>query len=214
MRFLIVGCPRSGTGYTAQLLRAAGIRCGHEQVYGPAQALGAHPDWGTWQADSSWLAVPCLPVADAPAVLLVRHPLDAVKSMVDIGLFIDSRTDRFVRVIRHHAPHVWDEPTEQDRALAMWLHWTTRAAAHAVHAVRLEAMSATVLAGLLKAVGAPATGAGPAVVAMQGRPRYNTKSAEKARLRRNYITGWDKHRPDLAAQARELAMHLGYKDRL
>lgn len=209
MRFLVVGSGRSGTGHTAHLLRAAGVYCGHEQVFDTPQALGEAPaNWGDYQADSSWLAVPCLPVPGVPAVLVVRHPLAVVKSMVEIGLFDDDRDDRYTRVIRRHAPHVWDEGTVQDRALAMWLHWNTTAAAHAIHTVRLEALDGAALAALLAAVDAPTDRADDAVREMASRPRYNTKADEK---HVTYAPGWDRHRPGLAASARRLAARFGYQ---
>lgn len=34
-RFIVTGCGRSGTGYTASLLTRLGVACGHEQVFHP-----------------------------------------------------------------------------------------------------------------------------------------------------------------------------------
>lgn len=86
-RLVIVGTGRSGTGYVARLLEAAGVNCGHESVFGPVQSLGiVPPDWQTFDADASWLAVPALDDHDGPVALGLRHPWRVIDSLDRVGL--------------------------------------------------------------------------------------------------------------------------------
>lgn len=75
--FVIVGSGRHGSAYIAQVLTAAGVRCGHEQWWNP---FGEHDD-DTLVGDSSWCALP-LGLDDYHGLVFhqVRHPLDTVAS--------------------------------------------------------------------------------------------------------------------------------------
>ena len=62
MKTLIVGTGRSGTGWCAQVLRRAGLNCGHQSVFKHEHTLTQTlPAWGDYDADSSYEAVPMLP---------------------------------------------------------------------------------------------------------------------------------------------------------
>lgn len=77
-RYAIVGPPRSGTGYAAALLTAAGLDCGHEDYW----HLGDPPAVAR-RGDASWLALPRLE-ADRSGVTvfaLLRDPRDVVASL-------------------------------------------------------------------------------------------------------------------------------------
>lgn len=207
-RFVVVGTGRSGTGYMSNLLTACGIPCGHEQVFGPAQATRAEPVvWGKWEADASWLAVPRLPMLGVPVVLVTRHPLPTVRSMVRIGQFTDDGADGlYGSVIRAFRPEVYAERTEPDRALAMWLHWTVAAAAHADHVLALEHLTTERLTGVLHALGADVA---PDVVrrALRSTPRSNQR---RDRKRVQHRAVWRHHRRGLADIAKRVAAGLGY----
>lgn len=75
---VITGTGRSGTGYTAQVLRAARVVCGHEDWWNP---------WGSQvdglDIDSSWCALAVgLDGYSGHVWHQVRHPLDVVSSFV------------------------------------------------------------------------------------------------------------------------------------
>ena len=109
MRFVVVGTGRSGTGYIASLFNAAGLRCGHEDVYN-VQA-GVRDVWvkthrptplremrarlgeerrrrrARFDGDASWMAVPRLPHFRGAAFLQVRDPLAVVSSFQGTRFF-------------------------------------------------------------------------------------------------------------------------------
>ncbi len=90
--FVVTGCARSATTYTAQLLSDAGCTCTHEAVFGPhTTAFGG---WGTAQGDSSWLAVPFLEELPRETVVIhqVREPSKAVDALVRFQMFSTARS--------------------------------------------------------------------------------------------------------------------------
>lgn len=138
MKLLVVGTGRSGTGWCAQVLRSVGVDCGHEGVFGPRQALGerpVEPDWYGLDADSSWLAVPLLPL-DARVALVVRHPLHVVASLLHIGFH---RHDTNYR--RAAEARVGPICTAAD-LLEFWAVWNRDAAAHAEATFTLSDLTA------------------------------------------------------------------------
>ncbi|WP_299595095.1 hypothetical protein [uncultured Microbulbifer sp.] len=92
-RFVITGCGRSGTTYTARLLSQLGCVCTHEQVFtgskpSPIAGLLARsglrqPQWkASAVGEAAWEAAPWLPhLADSTQVFhQVRHPLEFIRS--------------------------------------------------------------------------------------------------------------------------------------
>lgn len=216
-RFVAVGSGRSGTGYVCYLLRASGVHCGHEQVFGPAVAAGTAPVvWGDYAADSSWLAVPSLPMLGVPVLAVLRHPLAVVASMVRVGLFTGDRghLDPYTSVYYRARPEIARESTEPDRALSAWLHWYILALSCADVTVRVENLDAPMLADVLVRLAGrcydSATAAATealAVVTEAGDKVRNRKTAETRTVHRG---GWEVHRPALARTARDLAAACGY----
>jgi hypothetical protein len=154
-RFVVTGCPRSGTTYATALFNALGVRCGHEDVYGPDQALGDLPvEWNGYDADSSWHAVPFLPLDDVVVLHQVRHPLEVVRSIAGIRFL--ARADlpnKATRSVRQDAPEIFDAETEAERAAIMWRIWNQTAEEHAAFTYRLEDIDAalvTQICGLLE----------------------------------------------------------------
>lgn len=88
---LITGTGRCGTGYIAQVLTSAGVKCSHEGLFTVSswetardklEVRLAHPEW-QWRAESSWLAAPWmseLKSYDLTIVHLVRHPKHVMDS--------------------------------------------------------------------------------------------------------------------------------------
>jgi len=84
--FVVTGCGRSGTKFTAEVLGQLGCATGHEQVFDPP--LRGVPDFGDRHGDVSWAAVPLLDRLPAGTVVLhqVRSPLGVIRSVVDFGI--------------------------------------------------------------------------------------------------------------------------------
>lgn len=153
-RFIVTGCPRSGTAYTAALFSTLGVRCGHEKVFGIAQASGDLPvDWTGADGDSSFLAVPFLPLEDTVVLHQVRHPLEFTRSIVGIAFLSDHRREKpFPTIIGRHAPEVYEPVGEAPRAAMLWRTWNTRAEAHADITYRLEDFDVPLLMRLAELV--------------------------------------------------------------
>lgn len=211
MRLLIVGSGRSGTGYCAELLRAARVVCGHENVYTAPAVLGHEPvDWDGYAAEASWMAVPLLPwlPSDIRPALLVRHPLAVVQSLLELRFFAPATITSYHAVINRWTPATFTEATEHDRALLHWLSWNLAAAAHA-RPSRLESLTPLQVVGWLSDLGVPAT-LDAAAELLGTVPRdVNAKREDKSSPRE---VGWGMFRPPLAREALALARQLGYQD--
>lgn len=129
---VVTGTERCGTTYFARLVNRAGVLCGHEDVY---SIRGAGPR-GDFVADSSWLAVPWLPL---PRVAhLVRNPLHVVNSFLSFGFFTESRFERHRRVVEAVIGRLPDRP--EYAAVRYWLDWTAVIDRYAEKTWRLEAL--------------------------------------------------------------------------
>jgi len=84
-KFIITGCGRSGTGYMAEKLNAAGLKCGHESVF----RVDGSVKWYDYDCDSSWFAAPHIKnlPKDILIIHIVRNPIFVAKSFHRIGLF-------------------------------------------------------------------------------------------------------------------------------
>lgn len=85
--FVVTGCARSGTGYTAALLTHLGAATQHESVFSPYTT--AFEGWGPQPGESSWLAAPFIDQLPADSVVLhqVRDPGDVVQSLLGLHFF-------------------------------------------------------------------------------------------------------------------------------
>lgn len=152
MKLAITGTGRSGTGYCAGLLRACGVRCGHEAVFTPSVALGRQiVDWAGHEADCSWLAAPLLGRSGITyEVLVTRHPAAVIRSWLELNIL--DRDDDYTAVIELHTPRT-AQGAMADRALRHWMSWNLLAGARAAEVVRLEDVSTRHLAGWLSRLG-------------------------------------------------------------
>lgn len=210
MRRLIVGTGRSGTRYSSNLLTAAGLRCGHEEVYAYRGVLRDRPvDWGSFDAEASWMAVPDLPTVDAAAALVVRNPLDVVTSMMSLNWFAPTRKVP-TRIARKHRPEILAEKSRADRCLALWWHWNISAVPYVRGVVRLEDLGpggegVVRLLDLLDVDGRPDPEELAAIRA--DGERSNTKADKKNPVP---AAQWGDFRPRLADTAMKLADQFGY----
>ena len=206
-RFIVTGCPRSGTMYAAKLFGELGVRMGHEDVFGVPQGLGGDPRWQDYQADSSWLAVPHLPLDDVVVLHQVRHPLEFVRSVVaftEPGFLSDERAKfPFSRVVRRHAPEVYAPATQAERAATMWRVWNDRAQRHAGLTYRLEDFDAALLLRLCRLVELDVT-------SEQAEGALARLSKTTNRTQRDESVEWE----DIAPIVGDAADLYGYKSRV
>lgn len=155
--FVVTGCGRSGTKYTAKLLSAAGIRCSHERLFTGRRADNI--DCSIPISDSSWMAAPFLEKLPPGAVVLhqTRDPLAVVSSHVARGFFdtpaiehpwwkhilkralgkAPSGQYRLVALVREALPGVFRERTPIQRAARFWIEWNSLVETHS-ELLRLE----------------------------------------------------------------------------
>lgn len=140
-RFVIAGTGRSGSGYIAQVLTAAGVRCGHENWW------SLHTQWTPGLVgDSSWLATPVLGSYSGRIYHQIRHPLRCVSSMASGELFED-RAGRWYKVrIRHFEP-TGDNLTD---SLRCYVAFFDMAETHAERTWRLEDVDADLVMSVAK----------------------------------------------------------------
>jgi len=134
MKFVVTGCARSGTKYTATVLTLSGILTGHEGVINSwkPDTWTIKDDWktSTYDGDVSFLAAPhvkYLSSAGLTVVHLVRPPLQVVSSIVNNQWTFDLRAP-YMQYIAHHIPELMETPPGPQRAALYWLRWNTLAA--------------------------------------------------------------------------------------
>ena len=131
--FVITGMPRSGTTYTANLLKALGIECGHEFYYNQYETkwrvFGQKAPFG----DVSWKAVPNLHTIQGGIIAYqTRNHIDVLNSL---GSW--SATGSFLRDSALHRPYVQfvtrvclydiiNEPDERVRMIEFYKEWMVR----------------------------------------------------------------------------------------
>ena len=117
---LVTGCGRSGTGYMAALLTAAGCPVGHEKD-GP----NGQVSWRLGASNREELA------AWSPVVHLVRQPLRCISSCQTF----QENTWKWIETVAPEIPFSDPLPV---RCMKYWLHWNLRAGKVADFRVRLE----------------------------------------------------------------------------
>lgn len=148
-RFAVVGTGGSGTGFMAALLRACGVRCGHEQWWTP---IGRRRVAGL-AGDSSWLAVPDIEAGawSGPVVHVTRDPVATVRNLVGGGVFSPAGHPRFVEFACAHEPGLTGVPPVE-AAVEWWVRWNGRCAMVADLTVRIEDVPAR-LADIARVIG-------------------------------------------------------------
>lgn len=136
MKIVVTGAARSGTGYMAEVLRACGVRCGHEDVYN----VGSQIDWADYDAESSWMAVPHLDEIraseDSPVIIhLIRDPLACAQSFLH---FFETTGTPFHDVIDRFSPWILDASSFLERFCRYWITWNRHAEAYADTEIRIE----------------------------------------------------------------------------
>lgn len=118
---LIVGTGRCGTKFMAEWLTRSGVPCGHEAVF---SYRGYTPQPGL-VADSSWLAVPYLPLVACRIVHIVRNPLHVVRSFLGTRHFgpfhVKHKDRRWYQYMALHFGYTDEAPVQQ--AMKYWIRW-------------------------------------------------------------------------------------------
>jgi hypothetical protein len=135
-RAAVIGTGRSGTGFMAAVLNAAGLNAGHEAYW--------HSHWGQrasqLDVDVSWLALPLIEAGEwtGPVLHVTRHPVDCVRSLVGTRFFEPSQSRTpYVLYARAHTGIPWG-PDPIAAAVEFWCAWNNRCRAVADATIRLE----------------------------------------------------------------------------
>lgn len=140
-RALILGTGRSGSGYIAQVLRAARVVCGHEDWYNP---WDSHVDG--LDIESSWAAiVEGVDDFEGPIFHQVRHPLDVISSLLK-----QRSAGRYAAMRDRMFPYIPDDPVEV--ALFNWFYFVEACEHVAQRTWRLEDIDAPLIIDIAKAV--------------------------------------------------------------
>jgi len=143
-RLLIASAGRSGTRFVSEVLREAGVNCGHEGVFHPGTP--PMPRWGQYVAESSWLCLPWLPtMPDVEVAHLVRNPLHCARSWMGIGVLAHRPHPSHYPYVEHIlcvAPGILAQPTPLARFIAYWVVWNETIARFAESRMRIEDLDA------------------------------------------------------------------------
>lgn len=151
--FIITGTGRSGTKWCATVMRLAGYRCGHEQVFKTEQLPEfGDQEWEDFEGDSSLAAAPFLHRwFDSRKVLVVRHPLSVVASFIHNGpLTEDGQPEGLMRFLHANYPEIPLADSELEAVLRYWVLWNSLAMDEVDVVVKLEDLTPETL---LEAVG-------------------------------------------------------------
>lgn len=133
MKLVVTGTGRCGTRWFAASLTAAGLACSHETVF---TFNGPKPGG---ERDSSWMAVPHLPVA-CPVLLVVRDPLTTLASFMARHFF--NHPSPFRSFLYAHLSGL--EGVDQFQAFNRYYReWNMQAAEHAAGVVDIDRLDWT-----------------------------------------------------------------------
>ena len=115
--FLITGCGRSGTTWSARLFSRLGIQTWHERQFSPTSA------GPLVISEASWLAMPYIDQlpSDTPILRVVRNPYDVVASVMQLDFQVgrpDIGNEHDAFLVRHSS-----FITEPDDKLARAIRW-------------------------------------------------------------------------------------------
>ena len=130
MDFLFVGTCRGGTAYVCEVLKSLGLKAGHEDVFTRRGVV----NWDLYEADVSWLAVPCLDV-DVEIVRVVRNPMDVINSILRLRMDKEAGFWNYVDAVTGNW-RKWEKPC--DRVAQYYLDWHERISEKSWNYVRVE----------------------------------------------------------------------------
>jgi len=137
--FVIVGCPRSGTLYSARFLSCLGVRTSHEEyftAYTPISALDDFTGWCSFTSsvgEASNLATPWSQALGDRGVHVfhqVRNPVHTIRSLIANKSFDPNLGFRHLPIIRYYFRHCPELDHDADPlllAMEFWLRWNRMA---------------------------------------------------------------------------------------
>lgn len=145
--FVVTGTGRSGTGYIANVLQAAGVNCGHEAWWNP---FNKHtPDL---DGDASWLAVPYLHTYQGHIFHQIRDPIVVIRSLRNGDMFGDDVT-LFTQFADLNTPGGFKDDVES--AIRFMVHWLQTAEKHAELSWRVEDVNPQLITDICRRLGRP-----------------------------------------------------------
>jgi hypothetical protein len=124
--YVVVSTPRSATQYTARLLTALGLACGHEAYFTPkSQSFfdGGRSLFG----DSSWLAAPFLMSLPKETVIFhqLRDPVNTINSLIYTKHLsvAELKDSPYVSFLHSHAGLSNPSLSEEELACEFWYTW-------------------------------------------------------------------------------------------
>jgi hypothetical protein len=216
-RFVITGCGRSGTKYTAEVLKACGVACGHEEIFNKTTRVeiddrgttrfSSHANFSNLDGEVSWMAVPWI---DRLAGVLVLHqtrePLACVRSLVARGIFDEHPVDPdYARIVKRTTPRVFDYATPEERALDYWCQWNTIAGAHARYTWQVEQLYVPRLSAILTEIDAPFRGWPELRNHLAGIPKTTNHRGDVP------VIEWSAFSAEQLTRARIVASRFGYR---
>jgi hypothetical protein len=126
LAYVVVSTPRSATLYTARLLTALGLACGHEAYFTPKGQSFFDELHGSF-GDSSWLAAPFLMSLPQETVIFhqIRDPVNTINSMIytkHLSL-TELKENPYVSFLRLHAGFANLSLSEEELACEFWCTW-------------------------------------------------------------------------------------------
>ncbi len=119
MKLLIIGCPHSGTMFTAKVLRSAGISCGHEAVY---TLWGHEPADDDVAAEVSWEAVFHLDLGPVdPRVVVAHQTRDPIAWLNSWTRTSEHSGDAAWSLLERNYPGILASQKRDPARTAMWL---------------------------------------------------------------------------------------------
>jgi hypothetical protein len=119
MRLLIIGCPHSGTMFTAEVLRAAGVSCGHEATY---TLWGRMPAVADLVAEVSWEAVFHLDLGTVGSRVVVAHQTrDPIAWLNSWTRMSEHAGDAAWALLESNYPGIFARQKRDPARTAMWL---------------------------------------------------------------------------------------------
>jgi hypothetical protein len=154
-RYLITGVGDASLHFVAAVLSSASLPTGVGRMFRP-DGYEASP---TIRGDASWMALPWLGRFQGYVLHVTRHPLALLDVYLESRLFsgdpsFSSRFTHALTFTKEHAPEVWDQPSELERAMAFVWIWNRRIEEKAHARVQVETVTGNDLVDMVRYAGA------------------------------------------------------------
>lgn len=154
-RYLITGVGDSSLHFLAAVMSSASLSTGVGRMF---NADGYKPS-PTSRGDASWLALPWLDRFQGYVLHVTRDPLCLLDVFMDNHFFsgepsFSARFQKYWEFTKTHAPEVWEQPTEVERAMAFVWSWNRRLEEWAHARVRVEDVTGEQLVDMVRYAGA------------------------------------------------------------